>query len=58
MALWIEVHGASAVPAAEDGATLDSCLDLLRAHGWIAEVESADGVRRLHLLCPQETARA
>jgi hypothetical protein len=55
MALWIEVRCASAVPAAEECATLNSCLELLRADGWMAEVESDYGVRRLHLLCPRET---
>jgi signal transduction histidine kinase len=58
MALWIEVRGASAVPAAEECATLYSCLDILRADGWAVELESNDGVRRLRLLCPRETAPA
>ena len=58
MALWIEVRRHSAAPSAEACGALESCLELLRADGWRAEVESGEGVRRLRLLCPRETAPA
>ena len=58
MALWIEVRCPSVGPEAEECATLCSCLNLLRAEGWTAEVENGEGVRRLHLLCPRETVPA
>jgi signal transduction histidine kinase len=56
--LRIEARSSHLTARADEESTLCRCLDLLRDEGWTVEMEYREGLRRMRLLCPRQTAPA